>query len=101
MTRQYFTRQTMTFLRKLARHNDRDWFEQNRQVYEDALRRQPRGYAKDHPLLDDIRRKDFIAMASLEDDLVLSPRLQKQVLARFKASDPFMRFLCTALELQY
>jgi uncharacterized protein (TIGR02453 family) len=34
----YFTPETMTFLRGLARHNDRVWFEQRRAVYERALK---------------------------------------------------------------
>jgi len=67
----------------------------------DSLSRPPRGYAKDHPLLEDLKRKDFIAISNLEDDKVLSPRLQKLVLDRFKAADDFMQFLCTALNLQY
>jgi uncharacterized protein (TIGR02453 family) len=33
-----FTPETMTFLRGLARHNDREWFEARRAVYERALR---------------------------------------------------------------
>jgi uncharacterized protein (TIGR02453 family) len=67
----------------------------------ESLSRPPRGYAKDHPMLEDLRRKDFIAIAALDDEQVLSPRLQKQVLDRFKAADSFMQFLCTALTLQY
>jgi uncharacterized protein (TIGR02453 family) len=34
----HFTPETMTFLRGLARHNDRDWFEPRRDTYERALR---------------------------------------------------------------
>ena len=33
-----FTLETLTFLRGLARHNDREWFEARRDVYESALR---------------------------------------------------------------
>ena len=33
-----FTSETLTFLRGLARHNDREWFEARRDVYESALR---------------------------------------------------------------
>lgn len=67
----------------------------------ESLSRPPRGYAKDHPLLQDIKRKDFIAISSLQDDVVLSPRFHKQVLERFKSADSFMRFLCAAMNLQY
>jgi len=67
----------------------------------ESLSRPPRGYARDHLLIEDIKRKDFIAMSALEDGQVLGPRLLKLVVTRFRAADPFMRFLCTALNLQY
>ncbi len=34
----HFTAETLKFLRGLARHNDRDWFEPRREIYERALR---------------------------------------------------------------
>jgi hypothetical protein len=34
-------------------------------VLADSLSRPPRGYAADHPAIDDIRRKDFIGLAPL------------------------------------
>jgi len=67
----------------------------------ETLNRPPRGYAKDHPLLEDIKRKDFIAIAELPESSVISSRFPKQVLTRFQAADSFMRFLCTSLNLQY
>lgn len=67
----------------------------------ESVSRPPRGYAKDHPLLDDLKRKDFIAISQLADTDVTGPRFKKQVLDRFKAADNFMQFLCSALVLQY
>lgn len=67
----------------------------------ESLLRAPRGYSKDHPLRDDLKRKDFIAIASLEDEQVLSPRFRQLVMNRFKAADAFMQFLCSALDLRY
>ena len=67
----------------------------------ESLKRPPHGYAKDHPLLDDLKRKDFIALCALDEAQVLKPRFKQQVSARFKAADTFMRFLCQALELRY
>ena len=34
----YFTANSMSFLRKLDRHNNRDWFESNRTDYEETVR---------------------------------------------------------------
>jgi uncharacterized protein (TIGR02453 family) len=67
----------------------------------ESLTRPPKGYAKDHPLIEDIKRKDFIAIATLDDNEVLSPRFKKQVLDRFRAADKYMHFLCNALTLRY
>jgi uncharacterized protein (TIGR02453 family) len=67
----------------------------------ESLTRPPRGYPKDHPLLDDIKRKDFIGLSILTDDEVTSSRFKNRVLDRFKAADEFMQFLCSAVTLQY
>ena len=45
----------------------------------ECLKRPPRGYDKEHPLIDDLKRKDFIAIMSIEDDKVLSLHLPKQL----------------------
>lgn len=67
----------------------------------DSLSRPPRGYAKDHPLIEDLRRKDFIVLSPLADDQVTGTQLQKLVVNRFQAADGFMQFLCDALSLRY
>jgi uncharacterized protein (DUF2461 family) len=50
-------------------------------------------------LIDDLRRKDFVAFKPLEDDEVLQPGLIDGIDEAFRAARPFMRFLCTALTL--
>ena len=67
----------------------------------ESLVRPPHGYAKDHPFMDDLKRKDFIAIADMDDEQVLSSRFKQHVLDRFKAADNYMQFLCTALALRY
>jgi len=67
----------------------------------ESLKTYPRGYAKDHPAIKDLRRKDFIAIHPLSQEEVLSPDLINIVNQRFKASRHLMDFLCTALELPY
>lgn len=63
----------------------------------DALQNPPRGYAKDHPLLEDLKRKDFIAIRELKKKEVLSSTLPADAAGHFAAATPFMRFLCAAL----
>lgn len=67
----------------------------------DALKRIPRGYAAEHPLADDLRRKDFIAVRRLsEQDVVQSGFLQRYTdLCREPVN--LMKFITEALGLPF
>ncbi|MDP2821398.1 MAG: TIGR02453 family protein [Sulfuritalea sp.] len=67
----------------------------------DSLTRPPRGYAADHRAIEDLKRKDFIGLASLSFAEVTDPGLVKLAGARFAAAAPFMKFLCEAQGAQY
>ncbi|HFD91780.1 MAG TPA: DUF2461 domain-containing protein [Gammaproteobacteria bacterium] len=67
----------------------------------EALKRPPRGYPGDHPLVEDLKRKDFIAIAPVEDEAVLAAGFRAEVLGRFADATPFMRFLCRGLGLNF
>ncbi len=67
----------------------------------DSLANAPRGFAKDHPLVEDLKRKDFICLAPLSETTVTSKNLRPQVVERFRQAAPYMRFLCKALELRF
>jgi len=63
------------------------------------LTRPPQGFAADHPLLDDLRRRDFTAMSRLTQARVTAPGFLDDYAATMRAGLPFMRFLCEALGL--
>ena len=67
----------------------------------DSLANAPRGYAKDHPLLEDLKRKDFIAIAEFSGKLATTTRFQPEVVKSFRSAVPYMKFLCKALELPF
>jgi uncharacterized protein (TIGR02453 family) len=67
----------------------------------ESLSRPPRGFAADHPAVDDLKRKDFIALAPLSAAEVCAPNLVEIAESRFTAALPFMKFLCSALEVQF
>ena len=67
----------------------------------DSLKTYPRGYAKDHPTINDLKRKDFIAISPLSQEDIVSPNLVKLVHQRYKAANDLMDYLCNALELPY
>lgn len=66
-----------------------------------ALKRPPKGYPADHPHAEDLKRKDFIASIELSDTAISSDRFVDDVAGRFKAATPFMKFLCSAVEVPY
>jgi len=67
----------------------------------ESLKNAPRGYPKDHALITDLKRKDFIAASNLDVSDILSPELVETTAKRYKSAVPFMRFLCDALGLAY
>lgn len=67
----------------------------------DALSRPPRGFDKDHPMIEDLKRKDFIAVKDMTVDESAQPRFQQKVEAAFKAATPFMSFLCGAVGVPF
>ncbi len=71
------------------------------QLWGDTLTRPPRGYDVTHPAIEDIKRKDFVALAPLSINEVTSAGLVKLAGKRFTESAPFMKFLCEALEVPY
>ena len=67
----------------------------------DVLKNAPRGYAKDHPLISDLKRKDFIAIADISENSITSNTLLPQVVKYFTQATPLIRFLCKSLELRF
>jgi uncharacterized protein (TIGR02453 family) len=67
----------------------------------ESLVRAPSGFPADHELIDDLKRKDFVATTLLDDETVLGPRLRKTVGDRFKSLAPLVDYLCAALDLEF
>lgn len=67
----------------------------------DVLTRVPRGYAADHPAAQDLKRKDFIGLATLARRDVIGGKLLSIAEKKFGSAVPFMRFLCDALEVPF
>jgi uncharacterized protein (TIGR02453 family) len=65
----------------------------------ETLKRPPAGYAADHPLIEDIKRRDFVVGAELTDDEVCGARFPSLLLTRYRSMAPFMQFLADALGL--
>ena len=63
----------------------------------DSLKTAPQGYDREHPQIELLRRKQFMAIHRFGDDLVDSQKLVPQVLTVFKALRPFAVYIESAL----
>jgi len=64
----------------------------------ESLKRPPAGVEKDHPLLDDLKRKDFIAVAERTEKDACAPGFPKFFAERCKSTSAFVKFLSEAVE---
>lgn len=67
----------------------------------DSLARPPQGYDADHLLLEDLKRKDFIASTRLTQKLITSEGFMKDFTGKCRRSAPFMRFLCEGVGIPF
>ncbi len=63
----------------------------------ESLVRPPRGFDPEHPLVEDLMRKDFIGVSHLSQNAVTDPGFMHEFAKMCSASAPFMRFLCAAV----
>jgi len=67
----------------------------------DSLKRPPKGYAADHPLIEDIKRRDFIAAKNLTAREIYRRGLPDRLASSFAATSRFMAFLCDAVGVPF
>lgn len=84
-----------------ARARDDRAFRRHFRLGGESLTRAPRGFDPDHPEIDDIKRKSFVAVKDLPVESCLNPRFQQKVETAFRAATPFMRFLCEAADVPF
>lgn len=78
--------------RKLTRHYE---------LAGESLKRPPRGFDPDHPLVEDLKRKDFIGTAQLTQKAVTSPGFLEEFARSCLVGGPLVEFLCRAVEVDY
>jgi uncharacterized protein (TIGR02453 family) len=66
-----------------------------------TLKRPPAGYAPDHPLIDDLKRKDFAFSMRFSDAEALSPKFAASVADGAGRMAPFMAFLAKAVGVPF
>jgi len=68
---------------------------------EDKLSRPPRGFPCEHPLMDDLKRKSFIALIDLTEGQICGPRFMNDFAKATKKMAPVVEFLAKALEVKW
>jgi uncharacterized protein (TIGR02453 family) len=67
----------------------------------ESLKRPPAGFDRDHPLIDELKRKDFIAIADLSEADAVASGFLDRFLALCADAESLMRFLCEASRVEY
>lgn len=74
-------------------------FRQHYALGGDALQRPPRGFDPEHALIDDLKRKDFIASRAIDDAELLRADLPQWLAEAYRPIAPMVDWLCDALAL--
>ena len=83
---------------KNFRADSRSMFRIYRDVRFSKDKRPPRGFDPDHPLIETIKRKDFLALVELDDSDILAPA---RVANACKQVAPLNRWICQALGVPF
>ncbi len=67
----------------------------------DSLKRAPKGYDPEHPLIEDLRRKDFIVVTPLTEAEACAPDFLPRFAKLCRTAAPFTAFLTEAVELPW
>ena len=67
----------------------------------DALKRPPRGYDPEHPLVEELKRKDFVGACPLDEKDIVKPGFDQRLGELFRDGAGFVRYLCRALDAPF
>jgi uncharacterized protein (TIGR02453 family) len=67
----------------------------------ESLSRPPKGFDAGHPLIEDLKRKDYIGVAQLEERDVTSASFLGEFAELCRTGGSLNRFICAALDLPY
>ena len=68
---------------------------------EATLKRPPRGFDPDHPLIDDLKRLSFTSGARFSEHQACAPDFSARFVAACRRAVPLMRFLARAMGLAF
>lgn len=99
---------TLTQIRSCIDDNPNGYKQALRQLMEagftmegSRLIRPPKGFDKNHPMIDELKRKDFIAIKPISTERLCSENFDVWCNEQFSQVNPLMAYLCFALDLDY
>jgi uncharacterized protein (TIGR02453 family) len=72
-------------------------FSKRHQLVGESLKRPPRGFDPEHPLIEEIKRKDFISIENFSQAKACSPGFIDVVADSFRTASPLVKFLTEAV----
>ncbi len=66
-----------------------------------SLKRPPKGFDADHPLIDDLKRKDFIVLANASEKDLMSLAFMNTFTSFCRTTSPYIKFLVEAVGLEW
>ncbi len=67
----------------------------------DSLKRGPKGFDPDHPLIDELKRKDYVASFEMKPKEALAPEFLSRFVDACRLGAPYVRYLTRALDLEW
>ncbi len=96
-------------IREYIDENQGDWKKATRSkafssVFElagDSLKRPPKGFDPDHALMEDLKRKSFMATTKVNQRDITASSFMDLFEGHCRRASPFMAFLCRAVDVPY
>ena len=92
---------TLFAIRKSIANNETEWKKLRKKIelQGNRLSRPPKGFQQDHPLIEDLKLKDFVSSEIFTEKDVCSSSFLHQFAAMCRKMLPLNEFLCKALRL--
>ena len=67
----------------------------------EKLKSAPRGFDKEHELIEDLKWKDFIAVRNIDEKDIEQNNFVDETIKLFKSAESLMKFLCDAVGVPF
>ena len=96
--------ESLAAIREAIQKNSADWKKATKapvHLWGESLRRPPPGVAPDHPLVEDLKRKDFVGSVKIPRAQATGPKFMDDFVAACKKMEPLNSFLAKAMAVPW